>query len=516
MLLLLFLNIKYSNGETGDSFVEVNGTDFYLNGKPFYFAGTNAYYLWYGNIDCSSPGANQGCVIPLFNDAKSINLSVIRTWGFCNGGYKYGYCFQPSAGSYNEATFAHFDRVIKEASDRNLKLIITLVNSWDDVGGMSTYNSWCNLTNHDDFYTNACTKTLYKNYVNYFINRINTITGVRYKDDPTIFAWELANEPRCTSDKTGVTLNNWINEMSAYIKSIDSNHLVTTGVDGGYVNKGSNPWAWWYKGNEGQDYYSNHNWNTIDFATFHYYSSMDPTINANTWIQEHIQDAHNIIGKPVLFEEFNSNTNMAEKLSEWYSLMKTNNVNGDTFWMLSDNYFAGNNDSYFILCPEDTEVCSIIKEHALYMHNKTNPPVKFLINLNEGWNLISFPLELLNKTAGNIFPQYAKILAYTNKWVELGNNSEINESKGYWVKVNDGYNLEISGKEFKNLKLDLSKGWNLIGYMSLNETPISDLFNNTTVYMYNNSEWYSYNSNRSADLNTLSTLKPGYGYWVKK
>ncbi|CAH9080964.1 unnamed protein product, partial [Cuscuta epithymum] len=76
------------------------------------------------------------------------------------------------------------------------------------------------------------------------LTRNNTISGVVYKDDPTIMAWELMNEPRCPSDVSGNTLKKWIAEMAGYLKSIDANHLLEVGLEGfynpsnGYKNQG--------------------------------------------------------------------------------------------------------------------------------------------------------------------------------------------------------------------------------------------------------------------------------------
>ncbi|MBN1907578.1 MAG: hypothetical protein JW927_21030 [Deltaproteobacteria bacterium] len=102
LILIVFTNtlcIKNAFSEQEeDGFVYIKGDKFYLDGKPFYFSGTNAFYLWYGSIDCASVSPNQGCVNQLLDSAKSLNLKVIRTWGSSEEIIKYGFCFQPSAG----------------------------------------------------------------------------------------------------------------------------------------------------------------------------------------------------------------------------------------------------------------------------------------------------------------------------------------------------------------------------------------------------------------------------------
>lgn len=83
----------------------------------------------------------------------------------------------------------------------------------------------------------------------------------RYKDSPAIMAWELANEPRCGADGTRnlpasddcspKLLNDWVDEMSTYIKSLDPHHLVTWGGEGDF-NRDSDDWA--YNGTNGGDF----------------------------------------------------------------------------------------------------------------------------------------------------------------------------------------------------------------------------------------------------------------------
>jgi mannan endo-1,4-beta-mannosidase len=120
--------------------------------------------------------------------------------------------------------------------------------------------------NHDVFYTDSNVQAAYKSYISTFVGR--------YKNEPTILAWELANEPRCKGSSgissgtcTTSTVTSWIKSASAYIKSIDSNHLVAVG-DEGFFNQPGAP-TYPYQGSEGIDFTANLAVSTIDFGTFH-------------------------------------------------------------------------------------------------------------------------------------------------------------------------------------------------------------------------------------------------------
>ena len=81
-----------------------------------------------------------------------------------------------------------------------------------------------------------------------------------------------------------------------------------------------------------------------------------------------------------------------------------------------------------------------------------------------------------------------------------------------WVKVNNSVLLTITGEQFGSTNIPLFQGWILIGHPYLTEKNVKELYANNVVYAYNAS-WSSYIPNRT--FNSLQTLKPGYGYWVK-
>ena len=82
------------------------------------------------------------------------------------------------------------------------------------------------------FYTCDACVSAYRKQVEHVVTHTNSVTKKRFVDDPTIMAWELANEPRPMRPAANDAYLKWINDTAAYIKSLDRNHLVTTGSEG--------------------------------------------------------------------------------------------------------------------------------------------------------------------------------------------------------------------------------------------------------------------------------------------
>ncbi|MDD4737268.1 MAG: hypothetical protein PHP44_14320, partial [Kiritimatiellae bacterium] len=219
-------------------FVQPAGHKFVLDGTNFYHCGANIEYL---------QTVSDTTVRECLDWAASNGILVVRTWAMQEGQV---YSFQPERGVWNEVMFEHLDRIVAEAGHRGIRLMLDVVDNWAHNGGVFQYVHWVvkehpetvntNLPKegvlyHDQFWTNQYCKQWYKDYVTKLLTRTNTITGRTYKDDPTIFAWEIVNEPRCESDFGGGTIHAWLLEMSDFVRSIDTHHMLGPGEEGGYV-----------------------------------------------------------------------------------------------------------------------------------------------------------------------------------------------------------------------------------------------------------------------------------------
>ncbi|XP_065851521.1 mannan endo-1,4-beta-mannosidase 7 [Euphorbia lathyris] len=375
----------------GDDFIRTRGTHFLLNGNLYYANGFNAYWLMY----VASDPSQRYKVSSAFQQASSHGLTVARTWAFSDGGYS---PLQYSPGSYNENMFKGLDFVISEARRYGIKLILSLANNYDSFGGKKQYVNWARnhgqyLSNDDDFFRHPLVKAYFKNHIKTVLNRYNSFSKIHYKDDPTIMAWELMNEPRCTSDASGTTIQGWIMEMAQYVKSIDRNHLVEAGLEGFYgrstpQRKNLNP------GIEiGTDFIANNRIPAIDFATLHSYpdqwlsnSNDESQLNfLNNWLNAHIQDAQFVLRKPIMLTEFGkswkdagfNNYQRDELFNTVYSKIYASAKRGGAaagglFWQLLVQGMDNFRDGYEIILTQQSSTVNVITQqsHKLYQIRK--------------------------------------------------------------------------------------------------------------------------------------------------
>jgi endo-1,4-beta-mannosidase len=208
------------------------------------------------------------------------------------------------------------------AQRHHIRVILTMENYWGDYGGIQQDASWLGLANKLQFFTDPQAQAYYQQYVSHLVNRVNTVTGIAYKNDPTIFAWELMNEPRmdCSDDPTpthqycdpsGQTLRSWVSTMGSYVKGLDPRHMVTTGSEGhGFVSTGPNgqgfQWAGTQEGNNNDPLFIQ-NVSSIDFFTFHPYpnaSWANLTVQQTNQLIQGITNEGLRLGKPVVMEEY--------------------------------------------------------------------------------------------------------------------------------------------------------------------------------------------------------------------
>ncbi|PIA44356.1 hypothetical protein AQUCO_01700156v1 [Aquilegia coerulea] len=369
----------------GRGFARTSGTRFVTDGnRPLFLNGFNAYWL----MQFASNPSERMKVTSTLQQASRYGMNVARTWAFSDGGST---PLQISPGSYNEDMFKGLDFVLSEARKYGVYVILSFVNNYNDYGGKNQYVQWGrqhggqNLNSDDDFYSNSMVKDYYKNHIKAVVTRINTITGVAYKDDPTIFAWELMNEPRCQSDLSGKILQVWIKEMAGHVKTLDRNHLVEIGLEGFYgetmpERKGFNPGY-----QVGTDFIANNQIPEIDFATIHLYpdqwvsgSSEEAQMTfVDRWVQSHIQDSNSVLRKPIVIAEFGKSSRSSgytvEKRDAYFGMLYNaiytsakngGACNGGIFWQLMTQGMDNMKDGYEVVLAESPTTAGVIGQQS--------------------------------------------------------------------------------------------------------------------------------------------------------
>ncbi|GMH32788.1 hypothetical protein BSKO_00622 [Bryopsis sp. KO-2023] len=308
-------------------FVRADGPNLYLGKSKYFVTGFTTYQL----VARSAWFHGRSQVLQSFWDMQDMGVNTVRVYAYSDG--LHWNAIQPMAGYLDGMMLDEgLDYVMGLAREHDMRIIFTLTGLISGFGGMEQYAQWMNRTSVTDFYTDETIKGMFKDYICAIVTRKNSKTGVRYFDDPTILAWDLATRPRDPGHPDSESLQAWIVEMAAYVKSLDPNHLVMVGLEGffgestpkyhhanpytnsrGVLGTRHNETGPQYYGYdavcEGTNFVKNHEAKNVDLASAGLFPSLWTSCNetctldfVRTWVRSHLE-ASQVLGKPFLLSE---------------------------------------------------------------------------------------------------------------------------------------------------------------------------------------------------------------------
>lgn len=227
----LSLAASLQAGSQFNDFIRVRGDQLIEHGKPFRFISWNIpnLHLAEDNLSFEDMRAsgwrspNRFEITDALASVRQMGGTVARTYVLSvrrpgDSPDKPRHVFGP--GQFSEAAFRTLDEVLQIANEQGVRLIIPFVDNWHWWGGRAEYAGFRGRKKND-FWTDPQLIADFKQTIHFVLTRTNTLTGVRYADDPAILCWETGNELESPPD--------WTREIAGYIKSIDRNHLVMEG-----------------------------------------------------------------------------------------------------------------------------------------------------------------------------------------------------------------------------------------------------------------------------------------------
>ena len=315
-------NSRNAAGESG--FVSVNEEgQFVRNGKPYYFVGAN---FWYGPIlGSQGEGGNRERLHKELDYLRNIGVTNLRVLVGADGENGIPTRVQPTLqtapGVYNDTILDGLDYFMNELDKRGMTAVLYLNNSWEWSGGYSVYLQWSGhgkavvpavdgwpayMEYVKQYQQSDSAKALFANHVRYIVTRTNRYNGRKYVDDPTLMSWQIGNEPRAFSDENKAPFARWMADVAAQIKSLDSNHMVSSGSEGMWGCEGDMALFEQIHADSNIDYMNIHiwpyNWSWVKEDSL---TEMLPQAKENTrkYIEEHLAVASKY-KKPLVLEEF--------------------------------------------------------------------------------------------------------------------------------------------------------------------------------------------------------------------
>ncbi|MFI5253529.1 MAG: T9SS type A sorting domain-containing protein [Bacteroidota bacterium] len=128
--------------------------------------------------------------------------------------------------------------------------------------------------------------------------------------------------------------------------------------------------------------------------------------------------------------------------------------------------------------------------------------------LGAGWNMVSNPLNVLNRQLGVLFPGAASQAFFYDHKTGYYSQTDLINGPGFWLKFNSDFIDTITGFDITSYNIVVKSGWNIIGSIS-KPVPVNAITENPSNIV--TSPFYGYaNGYFQAD-----TILPGKSYWVK-
>ncbi len=317
---------RCGSNDAPSPFVRVEQGRFLVGGRTVRFVGAN---FWYGAVLATAGewGDRERLARELdrMQELGIDNLRVlVGSDGDRNVHSKVEPVLQTAPGEYDDEVLDGLDYLMAELGRRGMYAVLYLNNSWEWSGGYCQYLQWTGRGTYPvpgvagwDRYmeyvkeyhraesTDSC-KLLFADHVRKIVTRTNRYTGRPYTEDPAIFSWQIANEPRAFADENKERFAAWIGETARLIKSLDPNHMVSTGSEGeAGCEKDMELWRRIHAFPE-IDYANIHiwpyNWGWISQTTVEEQVE-HAEANTRAYIERHLAVAREL-GKPVVAEEF--------------------------------------------------------------------------------------------------------------------------------------------------------------------------------------------------------------------
>lgn len=274
-----------------EGFVQRDGLSLTLQGRPFSVGGTNLYYLQqlFANAELGERDSDSTALQAL--DAMvCLRLPVARIWGFNEA--KDRSVIRSAPDIFHESGLRGLDRAVAEAKQRGIRLIVSLTNNWTEYGGLPAMAAWIGKTKND-FFSDRRFQGLWRSYAAHLSARVNVYTGVAYKDEPTIVAWELGNEFRCETCVGTTALTDTVGRLARFAKTVFPNHLIADGGEGfdddPTLYKGlSNSYP--VAGGMGASFHRLAAIDALDLLSSHFYPrswGLHASADAAVWIEKH-------------------------------------------------------------------------------------------------------------------------------------------------------------------------------------------------------------------------------------